>query len=100
MAVQPKTLYSEERGIKMATDVFDILKQVWPEWKIVNRIGGGAYGTVYEAVRKDYDVESRAANKIISVPKNQSEIDTLRTEGMTPEASKTYLQGVVNDFVN
>ena len=84
----------------MATDVFDILKQVWPEWKIVNRIGGGAYGTVYEAVRRDYDVESRAAIKIISVPKSQSEIDTLRTEGMTPEASKTYLQGVVNDFVN
>ena len=84
----------------MATDVFDILKQVWHEWKIANRIGGGAYGTVYEAVRKDYDVESRAAIKIISVPKNQAEIDTLRTEGMTPETSKTYLQGVVNDFVN
>ena len=84
----------------MATDVFDILKQVWPEWKIVNRIGGGAYGTVYEAVRRDYDVESRAAIKIISVPKNQSEIDTLRTEGMTPEASKTYLHCLVNNFVN
>lgn len=84
----------------MATDVFDILKQVWPEWKIVNRIGGGTYGTVYEAVRRDYDVENRAAIKIISVPKSQAEIDTLRTEGMTPEASKTYLQGVVNDFVN
>ena len=84
----------------MDTCIFDVLKHVWPEWKIVKRIGSGAYGTVYEAIRKDYDFESHAAIKMISVPKSQSEIDTLRTEGMTLEASKTYLQGIVKDFVN
>lgn len=78
----------------------DILSGVWPEWKIVKRIGRGSFGAVYEAVRSDYSVESHSAIKIISIPQNESEIDSLRAEGLSEEASRTYLEGVVNDFVS
>ncbi|MCD8324019.1 MAG: protein kinase [Clostridiales bacterium] len=78
----------------------DILSRAWPEWKAVKELGRGSYGVVYEAVRMDHQVESRAAIKVISIPQNESEIDSLRSEGMTLDASKTYLRGVVDDFVS
>ncbi len=78
----------------------DILQTLWPEWQIKKRIASGSYGTVYEAARVDHDVESHAAIKIISIPSNEAELDTLASEGFDYEASRTYLQGIVNDFVN
>lgn len=78
----------------------DILSNIWPEWQIVKRIGKGSFGIVYEAVRTDHSVESRAAIKVISIPQDESEIDSLRSEGLSQDATRTYLQGVVNDFVS
>lgn len=78
----------------------EVLKQIWPEWSIVKRIGGGTYGTVYEAIRHEYGVENHAAIKIISIPANEAEIDTLRSEGLDIQATKTHFQTIVNDFVN
>lgn len=78
----------------------DILNNIWPEWQIVRRIGSGSFGVVYEAIRQEHHVESRAAVKVISIPQNVSEIDSLRSEGLTLDATRTYLQGVVNDFVS
>ena len=78
----------------------DILKQIWPEWSLGKRIGGGAYGTVYEASRNEYGVENHAAIKTISIPASEAEIDTLRSEGLDMQATKTHFQTIVNDFVN
>ncbi len=78
----------------------DILGDVWPEWQIVRRIGSGTFGVVYEAVRKDPFVESRAAIKVISLPQNESEIDSLRSEGMTIDTARAYLKEIVGDFVS
>lgn len=75
----------------------DVLSHVWPEWSIVKQIGKGSHGVVYEVVRKDHQVESRAAVKVISIPQNESEMDSLRSEGLDAE---TYLQNVVNDFIS
>lgn len=74
-------------------------KEVWPEWQLVRKLGQGSFGTVYEAVRKDHQVESRAAIKVISVPQNLSELDSLRAEGFTDANSRTYLEGIVDNFV-
>ena len=76
------------------------LNQVWPEWHIEKQLGKGTYGTVYKVVRRDDNFTSYAAIKVISIPQDQAEIDTLRSEGLDMAQSKTYLKGVVNDFVN
>lgn len=82
----------------MATD---FLKQIWPEWRIEEKpIGSGSYGAVYKAVRSDHNVESYAAIKVISIPSDSSEVDSLRSEGLDMNATRTYFQGVVNDFVS
>lgn len=77
-----------------------ILRDAWPEWQIVRRLGKGAYGVVYEAVRSDYVGETRSAIKVISIPKDETEIETLHSKGLSDEGTRTYLQGIVNDFVS
>lgn len=76
------------------------IEKIWPEWKVVERIGSGAYGSVYKAVRSDHNLTSSAAIKVISIPKDASEMESLRSDGMTQDGTRTYLQGIVDDFVN
>ncbi len=78
----------------------DNLKHIWPEWEIVKQIGRGSYGVVYKAVRKEFDLVSEAAIKVITIPSDSSELDSLRSEGLDFNASRTYLQEIVKDFIN
>lgn len=79
----------------------DVLKQIWPEWKIEGKpLGKGSFGVVYKAIRRDHNVESYAAIKVISIPTDPSEVDSLRSEGLDMNATRTYFQGIVNDFVS
>lgn len=79
----------------------EVLKQIWPEWQIEGKpLGKGSFGVVYKAVRRDHNVESYAAIKVISIPADPSEVDSLRSEGLDMNATQTYLQGIVNDFVS
>ncbi|MCR5735695.1 MAG: serine/threonine protein kinase [Lachnospiraceae bacterium] len=77
----------------------DVISKVWPEWSIVKKIGKGAYGVVYEAKRVDHAVESQAAIKVITIPENESELASLRAEGLSEDDTRKYLEGIVNDFV-
>ncbi len=78
----------------------DRLKSIWPEWRLEDKpLGVGSYGAVYKAVRNDHGVESASAIKIISIPRDEAELDSLFFEGLTVEASRTYLEEVVNDYV-
>lgn len=72
---------------------------IWPEWTPVKQIGKGSFGVVYEAVRNDSHVESRAAIKVISVPADVSELDSLRSEGLDAGRSRAYFKDIVDDFV-
>ncbi|MCR5735255.1 MAG: serine/threonine protein kinase, partial [Lachnospiraceae bacterium] len=78
----------------------ELMYDFWPEWSLIKQLGKGAYGAVYEAVRTDYTMESKSAIKIIKIPDNDAEIDSLMADGMTVDDTKTYLNGIVMDFVN
>lgn len=76
------------------------LRKIWPEWQIKKQLGRGTFGVVYEAVRYDHNFESQAAIKVISIPNDISEVNSLRSEGLGEDATRTYLQGIVDDFVS
>ena len=77
------------------------LSHIWPGWVIEGpALGSGSFGSVYKAVRRDSLVESSAAVKIISIPKFDSEIDSLRADGLDTYGATTYLQGIVNNCVS
>lgn len=79
----------------------EVLKKIWPEWEIEGKpLGKGSFGVVYKAVRRDHNVESYAAIKVISIPADPAEVTALRSEGMDLNATRTYLQGIVDDFVS
>lgn len=75
------------------------LKNIWPKWETCNVIGSGSFGKVYEIVRKEYGVEEHSALKVISIPQTDSEIQSLKNDGMTDKDTTEYFKGVVNDFI-
>ena len=78
----------------------EILSEIWPDWTVEEQIGEGAFGKVYKAVRNDSGFMTYAAIKVISVPNNESEVESLQADGISLVGAKSYLQGIVSDFVN
>ena len=76
------------------------LEKVWPEWKIEKQIGRGTFGIVYQAVRQHSSLTNRAAIKVISIPQDPYELETLRFDGLDMCDSRTYIESIVNDYVN
>lgn len=76
------------------------LSEFWPDWTVGELIGEGSYGKVYKAVRTDRFLTTEAAIKVIGIPRSNAEFEALRSEGMTVDESRNYLEGVVIDFVN
>ena len=46
---------------------------IFHNWKIKKILGEGSFGVVYEIEREEFGRKYRAAAKVISIPKNQSE---------------------------
>ncbi len=74
-------------------------KAVWPGWKTVRIIGRGNFGAVYEIQRDVYGVTEKAALKVISIPQNDSEIDSLRGYGYDDETIGARYEGYLRDIV-
>lgn len=60
---------------------FGNIRLPWPEWEIVKYLGGGAYGVVYEIERNISGIQEKAALKIVSRPKDNSEIESYYDNG-------------------
>ena len=96
-----KLEYSRVVNTSTTSSHLNNISSIWPEWQIEEKpIGKGSYGVVYKAVRRDNNVESHAAIKIISIPSDSSEVDSLRTEGLDMAGTRTYFKGIVDDFVS
>ncbi|MDR0220543.1 MAG: protein kinase [Lachnospiraceae bacterium] len=76
------------------------LEQVWPEWHTEALLGEGAFGKVYRAMREEHGVTTYAAIKVLSIPQSDAELSSLRSEGYSEGAMKTYFQGIIVDFAN
>lgn len=87
-----------EGGLDLSVE---ILRQIWPDWQIEgDPIGKGSFGKVYRAVRRDHGLESYAAIKVMSITADSTELASLRSEGLNMNATRTYLEGILTDFVN
>ena len=68
-------------------------------WTLVKLLGEGAYGKVYEAHREDFGTTYTAAIKIMTIPQSQSEVESVRAEGMSEEAVTAYFRSMAEDVV-
>jgi len=69
-------------------------------WKLTDLLGEGSYGRVFKAEREDFGKIYTSAIKIITIPQNQSEVDSIRAEGMSEESVTSYFHSLVEDIVN
>ena len=72
----------------------------WPGWECVRQIGAGAFGKVYEIQREENGKIYKAALKVISIPQEQSDIESALSEGMTKEEVTSYFKTFVNNITN
>ena len=68
-------------------------------WHITRQLGEGAYGKVFEMEREDFGVTYKAALKAITIPATQSELRSVRSEGMDEESVRTYFGELVRKLV-
>ncbi len=78
--------------------MYDI-KKVWPKWEVVRTIGEGSFGKVYEIVRDEFGIVENSALKVISIPQSDSEVQSLKNDGMTENDTTDYFKGIVKDFI-
>ena len=73
----------------------------WRDWKAVRRIGNGSFGSVYEIERQDgFGHTEKAALKVISIPKEESEIDSLMANGYDANSITEYFRTSLNNIMN
>ena len=75
---------------------------LFPGWKTVKKIGTGSFGSVYEIERELFGKTETAALKVISIPKSNSEIEELYSNGFDEAGVKEHfdsvLEGVVREY--
>ena len=65
----------------------------------MREIGRGSFGTVYEAVRREYGIESRAAIKCISIPAEDDDPERYRREGLDETAIRETYRRIAEDVI-
>lgn len=84
----------------MADYNYPDLSKIWPEWKVVKKVGEGSFGKVYKCERDEYGINSVCAIKKISIPQSPSELESVKFEGFSEAAAKSYFEDIVKDFSN
>ena len=68
-------------------------------WHIRRFVGEGGFAKVFEIVRTDFGDEYTSALKIITVSKTKTEINSMKSEGMSDADIRESLNGIVEDTV-
>ena len=79
---------------------FENIQLPWPGWKIVKYLGGGAYGKVYEIERNNSGIREKAAVKIVSRPKEESELEADYQNGYDRESIAGKYTEILQEYKN
>ena len=75
------------------------IKIPWEGWHVINKIGKGGFGSVYEIERSQYGIQERAAMKVITIPQSADEIDDLLIEGYDDNSITQRFDAFAEDIV-
>ena len=76
------------------TEIADI---VWPDWEIVEKLGTGAFATVFRASRREKITgEKDSAIKIIRIPQDDTDWEQMLAEGKSVAQTGEYFQDSVD----
>ena len=86
-------------GVKKKNKTQTIKTFFGEQWKEEELIGEGSYGKVYKAKKEEFGIATYSAIKQIEIPQNKTEVQTLKTEGMTQSNITTYYEKTVKKWV-
>lgn len=75
------------------------VKTPWEGWHVINKIGKGGFGSVYEIERSQYGIREHAAMKVITIPQSADEIDDLLIEGYDTNSITQRFDAFAEDIV-
>ena len=75
----------------------EVIKEM-PDWYRGKKLGAGSYGTVYEVYKEENGKTYRAALKVISVPKDDTELRNAYSDGMDEQSAISYFGSIVNSI--
>lgn len=78
---------------------YEDIRLPWQDWKIVKYLGGGAYGKVYQIERNISGIQEKAALKIISRPKDASEIEACYDNGYDKASIVASYENEIQNYV-
>lgn len=78
---------------------FQIGEKVFGDWEIISELGQGGYGKVFELQKNEYGIITKSALKVMRIPKSESDVQTVLSEGMDEESVTQMFQEVVDDLV-
>lgn len=76
------------------------LPDVWHEWTITEKVGQGSFGTVYKAERKIGSETFVSAIKIVEIPEDSSETETMRRELESELSVREYFRDIVDNYIS
>ena len=82
----------------MGADTYRPGSVVFDNWILGEEIGSGSYGRVFSAERRDLGEVYRAAVKIITVPRSQSEFQSIVHDSGSMEAAAAYCGELVRNL--
>ena len=80
------------------------IKRIWPEWEIDAQapdhgiLGAGSFGDVYRIRRSLHGITEYAALKIITIPRDERELNQLKQEYETDEQLSNYYSEIKESF--
>ncbi len=72
----------------------------WNGWKIESLIGEGSFGKVYKIIKEELGYTYDSALKVIRIPQSQSEVTSIKNQGMSDESVTMYFKSMVEELVS
>ena len=69
----------------------DILKKIWSDWSIIEKLGEGSFGQVFRARKERFGVTQEAAIKVVRIPGDDAELNRVQSGyGLNEQELKEY----------
>lgn len=69
----------------------DILKKIWSDWSIIEKLGEGSFGQVFKARKERFGVTQEAAIKVVRIPGDDVELKRVQSGyGLNEQELKEY----------
>ena len=69
----------------------DIVKKVWSDWTVSEKLGEGSFGQVFRAKKERFGIIQEAAIKVVRIPSDDAELNRVKSGfGLNEQELKDY----------